>query len=278
MNYIEVKIPKPADEDFSDLLISGLSDIGFESFAEEEKFLQAYIPEKDYSEQTLVEMDYIKPIFDREVIVTVIPDQNWNAVWESNYPPVKIAGKCFIRAPFHEADPDTAYDIVLKPKMAFGTAHHETTAMMIELLLNENIEGKRVLDMGCGTAVLAILAAKKGATGIVAIDNDEWAYRNAIENIALNEVEFIRVEQGDASSLKELVNFDLILANINKNILLNDMEAYGEAMNKGGKIMFSGFYLNDLDDIKNAAKPNGMNFVSHISRNNWVAAVFTNNR
>lgn len=274
MNYIEVKIPKPDDQDLADLLVAELSEIGFESFVEEEKILLAYIPEKEYSKQLLTESGYLKSIPDNLIEVLIIPDQNWNEVWESNYPPVKIAGKCFIRAPFHEAYPEAEFDILLKPKMAFGTAHHETTAMMIELLLAEEPKGKRVLDMGCGTAVLAILAAKKGATDVVAIDIDEWAYRNALENTKLNGFEFIKVMQGDAGLLEELENFDLILANINKNILLNDMNLYGKRLNKGGKIMFSGFYLKDLEDIKKEAKPNGMNYVSHNNRNKWAAAIF----
>lgn len=274
MNYIEIKIPKPAVQDIADLLVDELSEIGFEGFIEGDKHLIAYIPEKDYSNDLLEGSAYLKSVPRSNIELSVIPDQNWNEVWERNYPPVKIAGICFIRAPFHEADPDTEFDIVLKPKMAFGTAHHETTAMMIEILLKEKLTGKSILDMGCGTAVLAILAAKIGAKDITAIDIDEWAYSNALENIALNDLDFINVFQGDAGLLEEEGKFDLILANINKNILLNDMETYGKVLKKGGKIIFSGFYLDDLDAIKQTAKPTGMKFVSNINRNNWVAAVF----
>jgi len=268
VNYIEIKIGVSDEQSQKDILIAELSDLGFESFVEEDYVLLAYIPENSFSPDSLQFLDL------NQLKISVIPDQNWNAAWESNYQPVVVANQCLIRAPFHDADPDMKFDIVLQPKMAFGTAHHETTAMMIELLLNEDVKGKRILDMGCGTGVLAILAAMKGATDITAIDNDDWAFRNAVENKQLNGLDFIHVEIGDASSLKDKSHFDLILANINKNILLNDMRAYGNSLKQNGKIIFSGFYLDDLDDIKNEAKQNGMNFVSNISRNNWVAATF----
>jgi ribosomal protein L11 methyltransferase len=268
VNYIEIKIHVSQENSQKDILIAELSDLGFESFVEEDNILLAYIPEDSFSPDSLKLLDK------REVKISVIPDQNWNAVWESNYQPVIIANQCLIRAPFHDADPDMKFDIVLQPKMAFGTAHHETTAMMIERLLEEKVTGKRILDMGCGTGVLAILAALKGAKDITAIDNDEWAFRNSIENKKLNGLDFIHVEMGEAGSLKDKGYFDLILANINKNILLTDMQTYCNSLSQNGKIIFSGFYLDDLDDIKKEAKQNGMNFVSNISRNNWVAAIF----
>ncbi len=274
MNYIELKITNPGDQEKTDILIAEMAEKGFESFVEEDDHLLAYIPQKDYSAEMLLKIDAFQDLDEEQVSFTVIEDQNWNAMWESNYPPVKIANRCFIHAPFHKPDPEADFNILVKPKMAFGTAHHETTAMMVELLLDEPVSGKRVLDMGCGTGVLAILAALKGAKDVTAIDNDEWAYQNALENAALNTVDFIDIDLGDGSLLKGKKGFDLILANINKNILLNDMKVYAKALNANGKIIFSGFYTEDLEDIRKDAKPNGMNFVSHISRNNWVAAIF----
>lgn len=274
MNYIEVKIKKPSSQDQADLMMAEMGNHGFESFVEEDAFMLAYIQQKDYSAEILLEVDALRDVDPQDIQTNVIEDQNWNAVWESNYPPVFIADRCFIRAPFHDADPNAEFDLVLKPKMAFGTAHHETTAMMIELLLEEEVADKRILDMGCGTGVLAILAAIRGATNITAIDYDEWAYNNSVENAEVNGIDCIKVELGNAELLKDKNGFDLILANINKNILLNDMEAYGKVLKSSGKIIFSGFYTDDLEDIQNSAKQNGMNFVSNIGRNNWVAAVF----
>ncbi len=254
--------------------MSDMAENGFESFVEEDDCILAYIPQKDYSGELLLQIGMLQDIDPDKLMVKVIEDQNWNAVWESNYPPVLIAERCFIHAPFHDPDPQAEFNILIKPKMAFGTAHHETTAMMVELLLDETVDGKRVLDMGCGTAVLAILAGIKGATDITAIDNDEWAYNNSVENIEVNHLKNIKVELGDSTNLKTRPGFDLILANINKNILLNDMTAYSNALNTNGKILFSGFYKHDLKDIQQAAEQNGMNFVSKRSCNNWVAAVF----
>jgi len=274
VNYIELKITNPGNQEKTEILIAEMAEKGFESFVEEDDHLLAYIPQKDYSAEMLLQIDAFQNLDKEQVRFTVIENQNWNAMWESNYPPVKIANRCFIHAPFHKPDPEADFNILVKPKMAFGTAHHETTAMMVELLLDEPVSGKRVLDMGCGTGVLAILAALKGAKDVTAIDNDEWAYRNALENAALNTVDFIDIDLGDGSLLKGKKGFDLILANINKNILLNDMEVYAKALNANGKIIFSGFYAEDLEDIRKATKPNGLNFVLHISRNNWVAAIF----
>jgi ribosomal protein L11 methyltransferase len=202
-----------------------------------------------------------------------IADENWNAKWESDYDSVIIDNRCYIRAPFHKVKPEIEFEILIEPKMSFGTAHHETTAQMIQLLLGEDVEGKTVLDMGCGTAVLAILAKKKNAATVHAIDNDEWAYNNSVENVQRNNFTDIIVEQGDAALLKDRT-FDVILANINKNILLADMEIYANSMHSGAIIMFSGFYKNDLEDIKSRALIYGLQYIMHIDKNDWVAAKF----
>jgi ribosomal protein L11 methyltransferase len=273
VDYIELKIVRPADTEAEEILIARLAGIGFESFVEEKRYLLAYIPGDEFSEEKYAEIKEIVRADDDAIRYALIEDQNWNAVWESNYNPVMIAGKCFVRAPFHDPDPSAEFDIILRPKMAFGTAHHETTALMAEVLLDAHVEGKRVLDMGCGTAVLAIIASKMGAGKIVAIDNDEWAYTNAVENAALNDVSDIDIMLGDAEILGNSC-FDLILANINKNILLSDMAAYAEVLNNAGLIFFSGFYEEDLDDIKTAANQKGLIFVKYYVNNNWVVAIF----
>ena len=178
MNYIQITYPRPENQDLADLLNSDLADLGFESFTEEDDFASAYIPEKDFLlERVLTLVQLGKAHAEGKLQVSMIEDQNWNAVWESNYPPVLIADRCFVHAPFHEKHASAEYNILIKPKMAFGTAHHETTALMAELLLEKDVRGKQVLDMGCGTAVLAILASMKGAEKVFAIDFDEWAYK-----------------------------------------------------------------------------------------------------
>ena len=271
MKYTELICKKPGSSEEQDILIAELASIGFESFTEEDDRFLAYIPEKDFSEKLLHENDYLKQHL-KIIKVSTIEDQNWNAVWESNYEQVVIRD-CGIRAPFHPENKELTYDIVIHPKMSFGTAHHETTALIIDILLDKDVRGKKVLDMGCGTGVLAILASMKGAAHITAIDNDEWAYTNALENCSLNHRENIRVEMGDERLLGD-ETFDLILANINKNILLGAIPDYARVMAKGGEIIFSGFYNSDLEDIKNKAEASGLTYHFHKEKNNWVAVSF----
>jgi ribosomal protein L11 methyltransferase len=256
-----------------EIIIAELAEIGFESFAEEADFILAYIPQKDFSKEKLFSIAYFQHV-EPEPGIKRIEDQNWNAVWESNYPAVTIAGKCHVRAPFHEKNEAVDFDILLNPKMAFGTAHHETTALMLAFLLEEDCKGKQVLDMGCGTGVLAILAEMKGASGIDAIDNDEWSYNNSLENIGLNNCKNINVKLGDADMLETEPVYDLILANINKNILLKDIRRYAKVLKEGGRLFLSGFYTEDLEDISREAKKSGLEFVTNQTKNNWVAMVF----
>lgn len=252
-----------------------LAELGFESFEEDDNELKAYIQEKDFSKNLLAGIECCKDLIAKNQLkIDWIPDQNWNAVWESNYPSVLIAERCYIRAPFHEEKPEIEFSILVKPKMAFGTAHHETTAQILEYILDADVEGKEVLDMGCGTAVLAILASMKGAKHIDAIDNDEWAFNNSSENIELNHCDNITAFLGDASLLTEKEKYDTIFANINKNILLQDMHAYADSLKPGGSIYFSGFYESDLTDIQNHAAKLNLNYSSHIVKNDWTAALF----
>ena len=219
MEYIEVNYTTEPKEAANDILIAELAEIGFESFEETETGLKAFIQKQDFKREAIDDL-YIMNMegFNISYKIADIADQNWNAVWEANYPPVVIAERVAIRAPFHDSF-DTEYEIEIEPKMSFGTAHHATTAQMIKLVLNNEMEGKDVLDMGSGTAVLAILASMRGAKTVDAIDNDEWAYKNALENVERNNRNNIRVELGDAALLKGR-KYDLVIANINRNILL----------------------------------------------------------
>jgi ribosomal protein L11 methyltransferase len=274
MNYIEIKFSIQPQTPFQDILIAELAEIGFESFDETEAGLLAYIQEPLFKEQqinslSILNNDLVKINFTKKSI----QDENWNAVWESNYDSVVIDERCYIRAPFHPSKPEVEFELLIEPQMSFGTAHHETTANMISLLLKEDVRGKSFLDMGCGTGVLAILAHKKGASIICAIDNDEWAYRNSIDNVAKNEASGISVYQGDAALLSDK-KFDVIFANINKNILLADMETYTKSLNKEGVLFMSGFYENDLSDITDKAKQLKMTYSNHLVKNEWVAVKF----
>lgn len=274
MNYIELSFSIEPQTPFQDILIAELAEIGFESFDETEAGLLAYIQESIFDEKqvknlSILNNDLVKINFTQKSI----QDENWNAVWESNYDSVVIDERCYIRAPFHPSKPNVEFELLIEPQMSFGTAHHETTANMISLLLKEDVRGKSFLDMGCGTGILAILAHKKGASPVCAIDNDEWAYRNSIDNVAKNDASDISVHHGDAALLVDK-KFDVIFANINKNILLADIETYTKSLTKNGKLFMSGFYENDLSDIKAKAEQLGMAYVKHLIKNEWVAVKF----
>ena len=274
MEYIELSCTLRNDEGLQDILIAKLSEIGFESFVENDEVLLAYIQGELYDEQLLKEIFVGHLFHDVQYLMTQIEERNWNAEWESNYPFVLIDERCMVRAPFHERNTNVEFDIVIEPKMSFGTAHHETTSQMLELLLDEDIAGLNILDMGCGTGVLAILARMKGAGSVTAVDNNEWAYENAVENMKRNGINDQAIILGDATVL-EGKTFNLILANINRNILLKDMHYYYDCLTDGGKLFMSGFYEADLPAIKAEAVRLGMKFVKHHSSNDWVAAVFT---
>ena len=275
MNYIELKCRRPDSLEQTEVLVAELAEIGFESFSEVENYLLAYIPQNAFATTNLLSTTFCKNLDNRTMLaISIIKSQNWNEVWESNYTPVTIDGCCQVRASFHEPNPNLKYDILLNPKMAFGTAHHETTALMMRLMLKENLEGIRILDMGCGTGILGILAVKKGALMVTAIDIDAWAYQSTLENIELNNLSGFTVLKGGVELLENDDEYDLILANINKNILLNDIPAYAKVLRKGGKIFFSGFYSEDLDDISRKAEKNGLIFETKLAENNWVAAIF----
>lgn len=276
MDYLEFLFSFDAENAFiGDLLAAELAEIGFESFVEDEKGLKAYVPTTLFDE-TILKAKLSAFAFAPEISYshTFIKGQNWNKEWEKNYfQPIIIEGECVIHSTFHENIPQAKYDIVIDPKMAFGTGHHETTSLMLGEILKTDLCDKSVLDMGCGTAVLAILAAKKGAHPILAIDIDEWAYSNSLENIAINNESQIEVMQGGAELLKNKT-FDVIFANINRNILLQDMHAYVACMKSGSELYMSGFYEEDIPVINKEAERLGLKQQSFSEKNRWVAVRF----
>lgn len=276
MNYIKIIINTAGSPEwFNELMMSELGGIGFESFMETENGFEAFIPEKDFSEKDILKLISIqKKGFIKNWEKETIKDQNWNEVWEKNYfRPLVIKDKCLVRAPFHTDYPQCEYEIIIEPNMAFGTGNHETTSMMMELLLDEPISGKSVLDMGCGTGILSILSSKLGAGLITAIDIDEWSYKGTKENASLNNISNIETFQGNVSLLG-VRNYNYILANIQRNVLLEDMERYVSVLNPSGKLMMSGFYRTDLPVIKEKAESLGLTDAGFLEKNKWVACIF----
>lgn len=278
MDYITVHFNlSPVNETVSDVLAALLADAGYESFSACSDGLLAYVPAKLFSEQQLKEL--VPDVLYGSGITyswELVPGQDWNHEWEKHYfEPIVIGEECVIHSSFHTDFPAATWDIVIDPKMAFGTGHHETTSLMLEYLLEDKVEGLSFLDMGCGTAVLAILAAMKGASPLLAIDIDEWACENAVENCALNDVSQVEVVQGDAASLSGRAPFDRVYANINRNILLADMAAYITVLKPGATLFMSGFYVEDLPIIREEAHRLGLSFVDFKQRNQWCAARFT---
>ena len=277
MKYLEIKLEiEPADP-WKEIYTSLMAEAGCDSFMDggNENELLCYIPEKDYQEDVFKDLLETPQFPEVKISYSVAPmeDKDWNAAWEANYEPVLIDGKCYIRAPFHPTRPDAEYEILIEPKMSFGTAHHATTAQMVSYLLETDMRGKAVLDMGAGTGVLAILATLKGANPVTAIDNDEWAYRNGLENAKHNRCDQLKVLLGDASLLGD-DSYDIILANINRNILLQDIPQYVKCMNEGALLFLSGFYEEDLPALRYCCAQNGLKYVDHKSKDNWVAAKF----
>ena len=274
MKYFEFTFhTNPSTEIVNDVLAAVLGETGFESFVENENGLTAYI------QQTLCDETSIKnaiagfPLSDTEITYTYAEaeDKDWNEEWEKNFfQPIIIGNRCVIHSTFHQDIPKAEYDIVINPQMAFGTGHHETTSLIIEELLDSELKDKSLLDMGCGTSILAILARMKGAHPCTAIDIDEWCVRNSIENIELNHVDNIAVSQGDASSLSGKGPFDVVIANINRNILLNDMRQYVTCMHPGAELYMSGFYVDDIPVIREEAEKNGLTFVHYKEKNRFL--------
>ncbi len=276
MDYIEVSIEiLPFTEESAELVIAATEELPFESYAIESPYLKAYIPQKDYSSKdlrTILSCFDNSDSFKLRVTTAFIEGCNWNALWESNFTPVVIGERCTVKASFHKDLPETLYTIVIDPKMAFGTGHHQTTHLMIEAMLNINFAEKRVLDMGCGTGVLAILAVKMGALPPVhAIDTDFIAVESVRENSAKNSsAEMVTALCGDASLIQSS-RYDVILANINRNIILSDIETYSRGLSPSGSLLLSGFYGEDIPKIESEALKFSLKVVLKYSKDNWSA-------
>ena len=286
MRYIQLSvISTPCNENITDILSFHLCNIGYDSFVANENGVEAYIPQKDFSEEKLKDMLLLLSIDMKDLLKDVnieyefnlLEEKNWNTEWEKNYfKPLVVSDKCLVRSTFHVIDKQYDYEITIDPKMAFGTGHHQTTYLMLQEILNLELKNCSVLDIGCGTAVLAILASKMGATEIVAIDFDEWAYNNAIENVELNEITNIDVRLGEIDLVSN-EKFDFIFANINRNILLEGIQHYAKAMNKGATLIMSGFYLEDVPILKLECNQNNLSFQKLEQKDNWCAILCTKN-
>jgi len=276
MDYYKVEIKiTPFEEWLRDVLVSQLAETGYESFVETEGGIDAFVPAPQFNES---ELEFVLSAFEDDFSFSVhkelIKSRNWNEEWEKNYfEPLVINNECVIRAPFHKAFPKAKYEIVIEPNMAFGTGNHETTSMMVETILELDLNKKSVLDMGCGTGILGILASMKGAASVLAIDIDDWSYSGATANAEVNKISNMKVKLGDASLLGS-DSFDVILANIHKNVLLNDMPLYEKVLLPGGILVMSGFYNEDLRDITEKAIAVGLKPAGFKTKNNWVAAGF----
>ena len=272
--YIEIDFKVTPLEPWVDLLIAALGEIGYESFENTDSGFLAYVALADYDAQTTAEvLDTYQEHCAVNFSTKEIAATNWNADWEKNFSPITVGDRIHVRAPFHEVT-EAEYDIVIEPKMSFGTGHHQTTYLMLEHLLELEINDQDVLDMGSGTAVLAIMACKRGARKALAIDIDAWCGENGLENAQRNGIDNIQVLVGTAEQLPKTPEFDLIIANINRNVLLGDMPAYVACLRPNGVVLLSGFYESDLEIISEKCKECGLVYQGHKTRDNWVAAKF----
>lgn len=269
----------PHVEDIADALIAELGNLGYDSFSYTPDGFKAYIPAKDFKEEIIEEMElltFFRTMYTITWEKTEIENQDWNKIWEENFTPILVQDRILVRAGFHPSIDNIEHEIIIDPKMSFGTGHHATTALMLETILDMKTEftGKNVLDMGCGTGILSIMAVQSGAARVTGIDIDEWAYNNAMENIATNNINNIRILIGDAALLDAPDRYDIILANINRNILLADMQAYVNVLTPEGYLIMSGFYTEDIPMIRVKAESLGLTYISDKIKDNWTAIVF----
>ena len=278
MKYLEVTFrTQPCTETVNDVVSALAAEIGFESFVACEEGVQAYIQQSLFDETALQTLVADFPLPDTQVTYSVVEaeDKNWNEEWEKNFfQPIVIGDRCCIHSTFHKDTPKTEYEILINPQMAFGTGHHETTSSILSELLDADLQGKSVLDMGCGTSILAILASMRGANPVEAIDIDDWCVNNSRDNLALNHIDNITVRLGDASLLEGHAPFDVIIANINRNILLADMPRYVACLHPGSELYMSGFYVEDIPVIREKSESLGLRFDHYREKNRWAAAKF----
>lgn len=273
MDYLELNFVIEPPQPASEILIAELGFAGFESFVENEDGITAYIPKEEFEAEVLSGLHVIQSgEFDISYTFKEIKQVNWNEEWEKNFHPIVVDEICCVRAPFHP-ESDAEFDIIIEPKMSFGTGHHATTHMMIQFLLKQDFEGKEVLDMGCGTGVLAIIAEKRGAKNVDAIDIDNWCYQNTLENVERNNCSKVSVYEGTAELLKDK-KYDTIIANINRNILLGDIITYSKCLGKQGELYLSGFYEEDIPFIREECKKNGLQYQDYLEKEKWIALQF----
>jgi ribosomal protein L11 methyltransferase len=273
MDFIEVAIQAP--QDFTDILTAELSEVGYDTFMDTENGFNAYITEDIFNESELQEVvEKYTGMAEISYATNKIAKQNWNEEWEKNFEPLIIGNEVSVRASFHPRPENVQYDIVINPKMTFGTGHHETTTLMIENQLTVDHKNKRVLDMGTGTGILAIMACKLGASEVVGVEIEDWSVENSLENAALNNCPDIKVHLGDVTAVENDQPYDIVLANINRNVLLADMAVYTKLLKNGGPLVLSGFYTEDLPILKEEATRCGLVFESNREKNNWVSAIF----
>jgi len=267
MNYIEISFTVEEKEIYSDIIIAQLNEIEFESYLKTDTGLKAYIQEKKYKYDVLVLLlKELRELFSFDFQIRKIPKENWNLKWEKNFNTVTINEQCIIRSSFHNRT-DYKYEIIITPKMSFGTGHHQTTFLMLNEMFDVNFKNKTVLDVGCGTGVLSILAKKLGSGYTLGVDIDEWAYENSIDNSNLNGINSIDFKLGGI----ELVNgtFDVVLANINRNVILSDLDKYFQSMKEKSDILLSGFLPKDIKLIREKSESLGLSFISHKNKDQW---------
>jgi len=272
MDYYKFTIPVKTEQ--SDLVLAFLSQLPFEAFQEETNELIAWLPASEYNDNFKQQFAAVKSKFDLSDQQEVIKPKNWNAIWESSHQPISVGNFCQVRADFHEKQTDVQYDIIINPKMAFGTGHHETTYMMMDQMKGLKFDKTRVLDLGCGTGVLAILAAKMGSNDIIAIDNDPAAYENTLDNLKVNDLEGVKTIRGTLKDVEEK-QFDYILANINRSVILDSLSSLYNLLKQQGILLVSGIITSDEELLLRKAKENNFEQVDIQYKNDWICVAFT---
>jgi ribosomal protein L11 methyltransferase len=261
---------------FREIMLAELGEIDFEAFEETDSSLMAYIPKENFKQHVLEEVtSKYQGAFEFEVGIGTVEKENWNKKWEENYDPIEVDDRCIVRASFHNIEKKFPIEIIITPKMSFGTGHHATTWQMLKLQMDTDFSGKTVLDVGSGTGVLAIMAAKLGAKSIEASDIDDWCIENSLENFEHNDLPDVRMRKGEIVNLNFDNSFDIILANINKNVLLHEIPYYADLLVENGKLFLSGFYETDIEDIVECAKKSNLSQIRYISKDNWAAMILS---
>ncbi len=271
MNMYSTRLQVVCDPEFSEILMAEIVEAGFDTFMETEKGFEAYVEGDNFDRELLSQLQekykHVNPLL---FFQDQIQKQNWNEEWEKNVDPIFVDDKCLVRAAFHKIEKKYPYEIIITPKMSFGTGHHQTTHLMISRQMKMNHQGKRVMDAGCGTAILSIMASKLGAKEVEAFDIDEWSVINGVENTENNGCANIHIQQGKIDEVKLTGKFDIILANINKNILLQEMHHYASYLEKGSLLLLSGFYTHDIEDLKSEASKYDLKEIAHDERETWA--------